>query len=140
MTAGAPPAAATIERVEGELGWEITQVYGLTETSPFITICEERPEHAALDPAGRADVKAMQGVELLTSGEVRVVDEDGREVPHDGTTLGEIVARGNVVMEGYYRRPGGDREGACGAAGSTAATPPSCIPTATSRSATASRT
>ncbi len=103
MTAGAPPAAATIERVEGELGWKITQVYGLTETSPFITVCEERPEHAALDPAGRATVKAMQGVELLTSGEVRVVDEEGREVPHDGTTLGEITARGNVVMEGYYR-------------------------------------
>ena len=43
VTAGAPPAAATIERVEGELGWEITQAYGLTETSPFITICENRP-------------------------------------------------------------------------------------------------
>ncbi len=42
LTAGAPPAAATIERVEGELGWEITQVYGLTETAPFITICEPR--------------------------------------------------------------------------------------------------
>src|SRR5437588_11319229 len=42
LTAGAPPAAATIERIEGELGWEITQVYGLTETAPFITICEPR--------------------------------------------------------------------------------------------------
>ena len=48
VTAGAPPAAATIERVEGDLGWEITHVYGLTETAPFITICEPRPEHAAL--------------------------------------------------------------------------------------------
>jgi fatty-acyl-CoA synthase len=105
VTAGAPPAAATIERVEGELGWSILQVYGLTETSPFITVCEERPEHGALDAAGRAGVKARQGVELLTSGEVRVVDEEGREVPHDGRTLGEIVARGNVVMEGYYRDP-----------------------------------
>ena len=43
LTAGAPPAAATIERIEGELGWTITQVYGLTETAPFITICEPRP-------------------------------------------------------------------------------------------------
>ena len=105
VTAGAPPAAATIERVEGELGWTITQAYGLTETSPFITICEERPEHRAMDAAGRAAVKARQGVELLTSGEIRVVDEEGNEVPHDGKTLGEIVARGNVVMEGYYRDP-----------------------------------
>ena len=48
LTAGAAPAAATIERVEGELGWEITQVYGLTETAPFITICEPLPEHATL--------------------------------------------------------------------------------------------
>ena len=47
ITAGAPPAAATIERMEGEFGWEVTQVYGLTETSPFITICEPRPEHTA---------------------------------------------------------------------------------------------
>ena len=103
LTAGAPPAAATIERVEGELGWEITQVYGLTEVSPFISICEPRPEHAALDPRARAEIKARQGVELITSGDLRVVDEEGREVPRDGLTTGEIVVRGNVVMAGYYR-------------------------------------
>ena len=40
ITAGAPPAAATIERLEGEFGWEITHVYGLTETAPFITVCD----------------------------------------------------------------------------------------------------
>jgi fatty-acyl-CoA synthase len=105
LTAGAPPAAATIERIEGELGWEITQVYGLTETAPFITICEPRPEHAALSPAERATLKARQGVELLTSGELLVVDEEGNEVPHDGQTIGEIVVRGNVVMQGYYNDP-----------------------------------
>ncbi len=105
VTAGAPPAAATIERMEGELGWTITQVYGLTETSPFITVCEPRPEHRALLPAELAVVKARQGVELLTSGELKVVDGDGREVPHDGETLGEIVVRGNAVMHGYYNDP-----------------------------------
>src|SRR5581483_8125100 len=68
VTAGAPPAAATIERIEGELGWPITHVYGLTETAPFITVCEPRPEHAALSPAERGVVKARQGVELVTSG------------------------------------------------------------------------
>jgi fatty-acyl-CoA synthase len=102
VTAGAPPAAATIERLEGEWGWEITQAYGLTETSPFITICECRPEHEALPLADRAVIKARQGVELITSGDLRVVDIDNREVPHDGKTLGEIVVRGNVVMKGYY--------------------------------------
>jgi fatty-acyl-CoA synthase len=105
ITAGAPPAAATIERVEGELGWVITQAYGLTETSPFITICEPRPEHEGLSCGDRAVIKACQGVELLTSGELRVVDESGKEVPHDGQTLGEITVRGNVVMKGYYEDP-----------------------------------
>jgi fatty-acyl-CoA synthase len=105
VTAGAPPAAATIEKVEGELGWDVTQVYGLTETSPFITVCAPLPEHAALSPAERGIVKARQGVELLTSGEVRVLDDEGHEVPWDGQTLGEIAVRGNVVMAGYYRDP-----------------------------------
>ena len=102
FTAGAAPAAATIERMESSLGWEITQVYGLTETAPFISICEPLPEHAAMSVADRATVKARQGVELITSGELCVVDTDMREVPRDGATLGEIVARGNVVMRGYY--------------------------------------
>ncbi|HET7037135.1 MAG TPA: long-chain-fatty-acid--CoA ligase [Thermomicrobiaceae bacterium] len=105
LTAGAPPAAATIERVEGELGWEITHVYGLTEVSPFITICEPRAEHAGLAPAERATIKARQGVELITSGELLVVDDAGQEVAHDSQQIGEIVVRGNVVMQGYYRDP-----------------------------------
>jgi len=105
VTAGAPPAAATIERVEGELGWAITHVYGLTETSPFITVCEPRPEHDGLPAPDRAVVKARQGVELVTSGELRVVDEHGRDVPRDAETVGEIVVRGNAVMKGYYNDP-----------------------------------
>jgi fatty-acyl-CoA synthase len=102
ITAGAPPAAATIERIEGDLGWTITHVYGLTETAPFITVCEPRPEHDSLTPAQRAVIKARQGVELMTSGELRVLDEEGRDVARDGATVGEIVVRGNVVMKGYY--------------------------------------
>jgi len=105
LTAGAPPAAATIERVEGELGWDITQLYGLTETAPFITICEPLPEHDQLSPSDRAVIKARTGVELVTSGELRVVDDDGNEVPRDGETLGEIAVQGNVVMKGYYNDP-----------------------------------
>ncbi|MBO0682943.1 MAG: long-chain-fatty-acid--CoA ligase [Candidatus Dormibacteraeota bacterium] len=105
VTAGAPPAAATIERMEEEFGWEVTQVYGLTETAPFITICAPLPEHARLPVAERAVIKARTGVELITSGELAVHDSEGREVPWDGQTLGEIVVRGNVVMEGYYKDP-----------------------------------
>ena len=105
ITAGAAPAAATIERLEGELGWEVTQVYGLTETAPFITICEPRPEHKNLGTTERGIVKARTGVELITSGELRVVDDKGNDVPADAATLGEIVARGNVIMKGYYNDP-----------------------------------
>ncbi|MDX6577115.1 MAG: hypothetical protein QOE96_3068 [Blastocatellia bacterium] len=102
LTAGAPPAASTIQRLEEELGWTITQLYGLTETAPFITVCEQRPEHASLPASERAAIKARQGVELITSGELRVVDEEDNDVPRDGITQGEIVARGNVIMAGYY--------------------------------------
>ncbi len=105
LTAGAPPAASTIERLEDELNWTVTQLYGLTETAPFITVCEPRAEHQQLSSADRAIVKARQGVELITSGETTVFDEAGAEVPYDGETVGEIVVRGNVVMEGYYNDP-----------------------------------
>ena len=105
LTAGAPPAASTIQRLEEELGWTITHVYGLTETAPFITVCEPRAEHESLSLGERAAIKARQGVELITSGELRVVDAEGNDVSRDGITQGEIVARGNVIMAGYYNDP-----------------------------------
>ena len=105
ITAGAPPAASTIQRLEEDLGWTITHVYGLTETAPFITVCESRAEHAPLPISERAAIKARQGVELITSGELRVIDAEGNDVPQDGVTQGEIIARGNVVMAGYYNDP-----------------------------------
>ena len=105
MTAGAPPAAVTIQRIEEELGWNVIQIYGLTETAPAISICEPRPEHTNGDRDARAKIKARQGVELITSGELRVIDDKGRDVRADGNTPGEIVTRGNVVMAGYYNDP-----------------------------------
>ncbi len=77
----------------------------MTEASPLITVCEPLPEHHALSVSERAVVKARQGVELVSSGELNVVDEGGAEVARDGQTLGEIIVRGNVVMTGYYRDP-----------------------------------
>ena len=105
LTAGAPPAAATIDALENGLGWELTHVYGLTETAPLISICESRPEHAELSAEELSTVKARQGVELVGSGELRVVDDEDNEVSHDGESLGEITVRGNVVMKGYYNDP-----------------------------------
>ncbi|PSK97694.1 fatty-acyl-CoA synthase [Murinocardiopsis flavida] len=105
VTAGASPAAATIERLEDGFGWTVTHVYGLTETAPFITVCEPRPEHEGMDARERGVLKARQGVELITSGALAVLGADGAEVPWDGATVGEIAVRGNVVMAGYYRDP-----------------------------------
>jgi fatty-acyl-CoA synthase len=105
ITAGAPPAATTIRAIEEGLGWTVTQVYGLTETAPFITVCEPRPEDRDRETSDTYAAKARQGVELITSGELRVVDAEGCEVSRDGQTLGEIVARGNVIMAGYFNDP-----------------------------------
>ena len=92
VVAGAPPPTRTIERVETELGWEFIQIYGLTETSPFLTINRGRAEYDALTPAERA-------VRLGRAGAPAV----GNEVRADAQ--GEILARGNVVMDGYWDDP-----------------------------------
>jgi acyl-CoA synthetase (AMP-forming)/AMP-acid ligase II len=100
-TAGAPPPPTVIARTEA-LGFRINHVYGLTETYGPITICEW---HAEWDKEGeeeRARLKARQGVALVTSDAVRVVDADMRDVPADAETMGEVVMRGNNVMKGYF--------------------------------------
>ena len=112
------------------MGWNVIQIYGLTETAPAISICEPQPAHAALSQADRARHQGAPGGRADTSGELRVVDDKGRDVPADGTSAGEIVARGNVVMEGYTtirKRP----SAAWVMAGFTPATRRSCTPTVT---------
>jgi len=102
-TAGAPPPAAVIERMEG-LGARVMHAYGLTETGPFLTICEWKPEFDGLPAGERAKIKARQGISQLLA-DTRVLDENLQEVPHDGETVGEICARGHVFMTGYYNQP-----------------------------------
>jgi acyl-CoA synthetase (AMP-forming)/AMP-acid ligase II len=102
-TGGSPPAAAILRQMEA-LGIEVIHLYGLTETGPFLTSCEWQPAWNTLDVAERYRLKARQGIaQLLT--DVRVMDAGLREVPQDGETVGEIVARGNNVMEGYFKQP-----------------------------------
>jgi acyl-CoA synthetase (AMP-forming)/AMP-acid ligase II len=93
LVAGAPPPTRTIERVETELGWEIIQLYGLTETSPLITMNRHREEYDALTPAERAVKLGRAGAPVL-----------GSRVTVDAQ--GEVMARGNVVMAGYWDDPG----------------------------------
>jgi fatty-acyl-CoA synthase len=92
VVAGAPPPTQTIERIETELGWEFIQIYGLTETAPLLTINRRRAEFDSLSPAERAQKLGRAGAPALG---VRVeVDKQG-----------EVLARGNVVLEGYWQQP-----------------------------------
>ena len=115
FTAGAPPAPATIEGMEA-MGFEVTQVYGLTETYGHVTECtwdeawDERPAEE------RAAIKARQGHPFPMMEYARVVGEDGEDVASDGAAQGEIVMRGNSVMKGYYRNPEATAEAFAGGA------------------------
>ncbi|MBZ5714001.1 AMP-binding protein [Nannocystis pusilla] len=92
VCAGAPPPTRTIERVEAELGWEFIQIYGLTETSPLLTINRTRAEWDALPAHERAEKLGRAGAPAL-----------GTEIEVDAQ--GEVLARGNTVLEGYWRDP-----------------------------------
>ena len=92
VVAGAPPPSRTIERIEAELGWEFIQIYGLTETSPLLTMNRRRIETDALPPSERAALLTRAGAPAL-----------GVEVKTSGD--GEILARGNHVMRGYWEQP-----------------------------------
>jgi acyl-CoA synthetase (AMP-forming)/AMP-acid ligase II len=105
VTAGAPPAPQVIRTMEG-LGATIHHVYGLTETYGPHTICAFQPGWDDLSIEERATVKARQGVPYIVAGMgMRVVDNDMRDVPRDGQTMGEVVMRGNNVMSGYFQQP-----------------------------------
>jgi fatty-acyl-CoA synthase len=100
-TGGAPPTPALLERL-AELGMDITHLYGLTETYGPVVLCDWRSEWNSLPIPERARLKSRQGVGNVVSQQVRVVDENGADVPADAETMGEIAVRGNNVMLGYY--------------------------------------
>jgi fatty-acyl-CoA synthase len=102
--AAAPPPATVLQSMEEKDG-EIRHAYGLTETYGPFTICEWHPEWNALGNEERLVHKMRQGVPNITAGYVRVVDADGKDVPRDGETVGEIIMRGNDVVQGYYQAP-----------------------------------
>ena len=92
VVAGAPPPTKTIERIETELGWEFVQIYGLTETSPLLTMNRTRSEWRDLPVAERAAKLGAAGAPAL-----------GVEIEID--QHGEVLARGNTVMAGYWQQP-----------------------------------
>lgn len=92
VVAGAPPPTRTIERVREELGWEFIQIYGLTETAPLLTMSRMRAEWDDLDPTEQARQLGRAGAPALSTS-IRVDD------------TGEVLARSNTVLEGYWDNP-----------------------------------
>jgi acyl-CoA synthetase (AMP-forming)/AMP-acid ligase II len=92
VVAGAPPPSKIIERVGTDLGWEFIQIYGLTETSPLLTINRARQEWDDLDPSERSQLLSRAGVPAV-GVQIRTDDD------------GEILARSNHVFEGYWDQP-----------------------------------
>jgi fatty-acyl-CoA synthase len=101
QTGGAPPTPTLLARMSG-LNMEVTHLYGLTETYGPLAINQWHPEWDDLPPERQAELKARQGTGNVIADALRVVTEDGTDVAADGESIGEIVARGNDVMRGYY--------------------------------------
>ncbi len=102
-TGGAAPPTATIRTLEDEMGWYFKHMYGLTETGPLICTSDYNRFFDQDDDA-RFEIKKRQGFAMLGT-ELDVVDEDGNTVATDDSEIGEIVVRGNQVMEGYWNKP-----------------------------------
>ena len=105
MVAAAAPPAAMIEGME-KLGFDITHVYGLTETYGPATVCAKHEEWSALDVGERTRLNGRQGVRYLMEEGLSVMDpETMQPVPADGETMGEIMFCGNITMKGYLKNP-----------------------------------
>lgn len=103
-TGGSPPSPTLLARMD-ELGIDVTHVYGLTETYGPHIYCQLQPGIEALDAPARARFMSRQGVPYHVATHARVVDGHMQDVPADGETMGEVVMRGNNVMQGYYDDP-----------------------------------
>ncbi len=139
MTAGAAPPAAVIEGME-RMGFQVTHVYGLTETYGPCVVCDWHEEWDNLPLRDKAVLKARQGVRSPLQEGLMVADPlTLQPVPKDGKTIGEIFMRGNIVMKGYLKTRAQPKKRS-NAAGFTPEISPSGIPTDISKSRTAPRT
>jgi fatty-acyl-CoA synthase len=105
MVAGAAPPAAMIEGM-AKIGFDITHIYGLTETYGPAAVCVKRPAWSAQSLSEQTRLNGRQGVRYALQEGMTVLDaENLTETPADGQTMGEIMFRGNIVMKGYLKNP-----------------------------------
>jgi fatty-acyl-CoA synthase len=105
VTAAAPPPQSVLAAMAGA-GFDVTHVYGLTETYGPAVVNEWHTDWSALEPDRQAALKARQGVRYAALDDVTVMDPDTMTVvPADATTMGEVMFRGNIVMKGYLKNP-----------------------------------
>ena len=105
MTAAAPPPAAVLAGMKRE-GFDVTHVYGLTETYGPAVVCAWHDEWNERSDEEQAQLKSRQGVRYHVLQGLTVMDPETMEpVPHDGETMGEVMFQGNIVMKGYLKNP-----------------------------------
>ena len=105
LVAAAPPPAAMIEAM-AKIGFDITHVYGLTETYGPAAVCAKHDDWASLPLEEQVRLNGRQGVRYHAQEAITVMDPDTMQpVPWDGETMGEIMFRGNLVMKGYLKNP-----------------------------------
>ncbi len=110
LVAAAPPPAAVIEGM-ARIGFDITHVYGLTETYGPAAVCAKHSEWSALPVEEQVKRNGRQGVAYLLEEGMTVLDpETMKPVPWDGETMGEIMFRGNITMKGYLKNPAASEE------------------------------
>ena len=103
-TAGSAPPMATIQGAQDRFGWKVIQIYGLTETSPFMTVSKLKPHMQDWPEEQKLRTQTKTGYPMI-GVDIRVVDDGGRDVKLDSGEVGKVITRGNVVMAGYWRQP-----------------------------------
>ncbi|MCI0487729.1 MAG: long-chain-fatty-acid--CoA ligase [Blastocatellia bacterium] len=103
-TAGSAPPLATIQGAQEKFGWQVIQIYGLTETSPFLTVSKIKPHMRDWPAEDRYRVQTKTGYPMI-GVDVRVIDDEGGDIAPDSNEVGEVICRSNVVMAGYWQQP-----------------------------------